>query len=95
MRSGIQWDQTPTRNGQRDARVPDSDRINFAIGTSYKITDSITLDGAANYIHFRDATVDKTTAAYAGTPVQTPIVVNGRITGSSAIVLALGGRISF
>lgn len=95
MRGGIQWDQTPTRNGQRDARVPDADRVNFALGTSYKVSDSITLDGAANYLHLKNATIDKTTAAYAGAPVQTPILVNGRLTGASVVVLAAGARFSF
>ncbi len=95
MRGGVQWDQTPTRDGERDARVPDSDRINFALGTSYKLSDGITIDAAANYIDFKNATIDRTTAAYAGTAAQTPILVNGRVEGASAIVLALGGRISF
>jgi long-chain fatty acid transport protein len=95
MRGGVQWDQTPTRNGERDARVPDSNRINYALGTSYRITDAITLDAAANYVHFKNASIDRVTAAYAGTAAQTPILVNGRVTGASALVLGLGGRISF
>jgi len=95
MRGGVQWDQTPTQNGQRDARVPDSNRVNFALGTSYKISDAITIDAAANYVKFKDATIDRVTAAYAGTAAQTPILVNGRVTNSSAIVLGLGGRLSF
>lgn len=95
MRTGVQWDQTPTRDGFRDARVPDASRINFALGTSYAITESITLDAAANYVDFKNASIDRVTAAYAGTPVQTPILTNGQLHGARAIILALGGRMSF
>lgn len=95
VRGGIQWDQTPTRNGFRDARVPDSSRLNFSAGTSFAVTRTITIDGAASYIHFKNASIDRVTAAYAGTPVQTPILVNGTTHGTHAIILGLGGRMSF
>ncbi|OHT20333.1 putative outer membrane protein precursor [Sphingomonas haloaromaticamans] len=95
IRGGIQHDQTPTRNGERDARVPDSNRWNFALGTSYAVTQAFTLDAAANYIHFKDAKIDRTTAAYAGSPVQTPILVDGEINNARAIVLSIGGRLTF
>ena len=95
LRGGIQHDETPTRNGARDARVPDSNRWNFALGTSYKVTSGFTLEAAANYVDFKDAMIDRTTAAYAGTAVQTPILVNGRLTNAHAVVLALGGRLIF
>jgi len=95
VRGGIQFDKTPTRDGNRDERVPDADRINFALGTSYAVTESITIDAAANYVDFKNASIDRITAAYAGTPAQTPILTNGRLTGAHAIVLAIGGRMSF
>jgi long-chain fatty acid transport protein len=94
LRGGVQWDQTPTRDGERDARVPDSNRVNFALGTSYKISNAITLDAATNYVRFQKASIDRITAAYAGTAVQTPILVDGRVK-ASAIVLSLGARASF
>jgi len=95
VRGGVQWDQTPTRDGFRDARVPDASRINYAVGTSYAISESITIDAAANYVDFKDATIDRVTAAYAGSAAQTPILVNGRLTGAHAIILAVGGRMTF
>lgn len=95
LRAGVQHDQTPTRDGERDARVPDSNRWNFAAGASYKVTPRFTIDAAANYIAFKDATIDRTTAAYAGTAAQTPILVDGTVENASAIVLALGGRFTF
>ncbi len=91
----MQRDETPTQNGRRDARVPDSDSWNFAAGTSFALTKGLTIDGAASYIKFKDASIDLTTAAFAGTPVQTPILVNGRLDNAHAVVLALGARLTF
>lgn len=95
VRAGVQYGQTPTRDGERDARVPDSDRLNFSAGTSYALSDRFTIDAAASYISFEDTTIDRTTAAYAGTAVQTPILVNGSLTDASALVFSLGARMKF
>ncbi|CAN5323147.1 outer membrane protein transport protein [soil metagenome] len=95
VRGGVQHDQTPTRNDERDARVPDSNRWNFAAGTSYALSKAITLDAAANYITLKNAAINRTTAAYAGSAAQTPILVDGRLSGASVVVLSFGGRLSF
>jgi long-chain fatty acid transport protein len=95
VRTGFQRGMTPTRNGERDARVPDSNRWNFSAGTSYALNSKFTIDAAGSYITFKDATIDRTTAAYAGTPVQTPIIVNGELQDASALVLSLGARMAF
>ena len=95
VRAGIQHDETPTQDGQRDARVPDSNRWNYAVGGSVGVTQGIMIDAAFNYIDFKDATIDRTTAAYAGTAVQTPILVNGMLRKAHAVVLSLGGRFAF
>lgn len=95
VRAGVQYGGTPTRDGERDARVPDANRWNFSAGTSYALSPAFTVDAAASYIAFKDATIDRTTAAYAGTPVQTPIVVNGELADASALVFSLGARVKF
>lgn len=95
LRAGAQRTLTPTRDGERDARVPDSNRWNYAVGASYDVTPHFSLDAAANYVDFEDTTIDRTTAAYAGTAVQTPILVNGRLEDARAIVLSLGGSVRF
>lgn len=95
VRAGVQRGITPTRNGERDARVPDSNRWNVSAGTSYALGKGITLDAAASYIDFEEASIDRLTAAYAGTPAQTPILVNGTLTDASALVLSLGARVAF
>lgn len=95
VRAGVQHGTTPTRDGERDARVPDSDRWNFSAGTSYAFNNRITLDAAASYITFKDATIDRVTAAFPGTPAQTPILVDGTLTDASALVFSLGARVTF
>ncbi|MDR6787237.1 long-chain fatty acid transport protein [Sphingomonas sp. BE138] len=95
VRAGAQRTLTPTRDGERDARVPDANRWNYAIGGSFDVTPNFSLDAAANYVDFEDTTIDRTTAAYVGSAVQTPILVNGRLEDARAIILSLGGRFRF
>lgn len=92
LRAGVQRALTPSRNGERDARVPDSNRWNFAAGASYAPSPGITVDAAVNYVNFADATIDRVTAAFAGTPAQTPILTSGELRNAHALVLSLGGR---
>ncbi|RDE07513.1 OmpP1/FadL family transporter [Sphingomonas aracearum] len=95
LRTGVQRTNTPTEDGERDARVPDSNRWNFAAGASFQATPRLGFDLAANYIDFKDESIDRVTAAYAGTVAQTPIVTNGRLENAHALVFSLGGRFSF
>lgn len=95
LRAGVQHDQTPTRTGERDARVPDANRWNYSAGASYAVSPSFTVDAAAAYIDFKDATIDRTTAAYAGTAAQTPILVSGELNKAHALVFSIGGRMTF
>lgn len=95
LRAGIQHDQTPTQDGQRDARVPDSNRMNYTVGGTFSATHMLKIDAAFGYIDFKKATIDRTTAAYAGTAVQTPILVNGVLDKANAKVFSLGARLAF
>lgn len=95
LRAGVQRTLTPTQDGNRDARVPDSNRWNFGAGGSYRLTPRFTIDAAANYVAFKDETIDRITAAYAGTAVQTPVITDGRLEDAHALVFSLGGHVSF
>ncbi|MFZ3483717.1 OmpP1/FadL family transporter [Sphingomonas sp. 3-13AW] len=90
LRAGLQRTLTPTRDGNRDARVPDSNRWNFGAGGSYRVSPAFTLDGAFNYVAFKDETIDRPTIA-AGSP----ILVDGRTEDAKALIFTLGGRVSF
>ncbi|MDI7775648.1 outer membrane protein transport protein [Asticcacaulis sp. EMRT-3] len=95
VRAGVQTDPTPTRDGHRDARVPDSDRIDYAIGTTWQMTPAFAIDAAFTYVGFKKTQLDYTTAAYAGTAAQTPILINGAVNDAKATVFMLGGHYSF
>ncbi|GGO98250.1 OmpP1/FadL family transporter [Stakelama pacifica] len=95
LRAGVQYAETPIRNDYRDARVPDSDRWNFATGASVQVSKAFAVDVAANYIRFKDAPITKPAGAYVGTPAQTLVGMNGELNDASAVVLSLGGRLSF
>jgi long-chain fatty acid transport protein len=95
LRGGIQRDLSPVRNDQRDARVPDANRWTFALGATHALSSAFKIDAGANYITLDSGPVNRITAAYAGTPVQTPILVNGELSKAHVFVLSLGGRLSF
>ncbi len=47
VRGGIGWDQTPTNDVDRDARLPDADRVGVAVGAHYQYSDKLDLNGGA------------------------------------------------
>ena len=75
--------------------MPDSNRWTYAAGGSYKLSNHMTVDAAAQYVDFKDTTIDRVTAAYAGTAAQTVIATNGLLKNAHAVVLSLGGRFTF
>lgn len=95
LRTGVQRALTPTQDGERDARVPDSNRWNFAGGGSFDVSSRLSLDAAVNYVDFESESIDRITAAYAGTAAQTPILTDGRLRDAHALVVSLGGRFRF
>ncbi|WEK42169.1 MAG: porin [Candidatus Sphingomonas colombiensis] len=94
LRAGVQRAITPTQDGERDARVPDSDRWNYGVGASYNVSKRFSIDAGANYVDFANASIDRVTAAYVGTPAQTPILTDGELQKAHAFVLSLGGRLT-
>ena len=95
VRAGIQFDQTPTRDVRRDPRVPDADRVNYAAGASFRLSDHMMLEAAASLTDFENSPITRDELFYAGTPAETAVLSNGRATGQRAIVLSVGGRLNF
>jgi long-chain fatty acid transport protein len=95
LRAGIQVDGTPTRDSLRDPRVPDADRVNYNVGASLQLSDTLALDAAAAYTDFENAPIERDEHFYAGTPAQTDILSSGRAGGQRALVFSMGGRLSF
>lgn len=76
-------------------RACPTDRWNVSVGGSYAVSSVVTLDAAANYVDFKNASVDRPTAAFVGTPVQTGILTPGELQKARALVLSLGGAVHF
>ncbi|HEX8062895.1 MAG TPA: outer membrane protein transport protein [Allosphingosinicella sp.] len=95
LRAGVQIDPTPTRDANRDPRVPDGDRMDYNVGASYRMSKRISLDAAAGLTKVEDSPIGRDERFYAGTPAQTDILTEGRIEKQHVIVVALGGRLTF
>jgi long-chain fatty acid transport protein len=95
LRGGIQFDGTPTRDDRRDPRVPDSDRVNYNAGASFRMSDRLTLDAAAAFTDFKTTPITRDERFYAGTAAQVDVFTEGRARSQRAIVLSMGGRIGF
>lgn len=94
LRTGVQYDPTPTPDDSRTARVPDGDRWLYSAGATAKVTDSLKLDAALTYIDFANSDVNHDTTFYEGTPAATTTRLRGEVEGKG-YVLSLGLRKTF
>lgn len=95
VRAGVARDESPVRGEYRDARVPDSNRWVFAAGATHQLSRKVAIDAGVNYLTLDNAPINRTTAAYAGTAAQTPVLVDGTVSGAHVFILSLGGRFNF
>lgn len=91
VRSGIEYDQTPTRDEFRSTRIPDADRIWLAVGASYEFAGAFSVD--LSYVHMF-ANSEPINRVNAFPLVSTTIETVGT-TKTSSNVLGLGLRGSF
>ena len=94
VRAGVQVDQTPTPDNNRTTRVPDGDRYLVGGGATVKATERLSFDVSGAYIHFDDSRVNSSFTAYAGTPVATPISLQGLVSGYG-VILSAGAHYRF
>lgn len=94
LRGGVQWDPTPTPDLGRTTRVPDNDRVHYAVGASAKLSQNLTLDAAASYAASKDGTITRDDLIYGGTPLATTAKIRAESSGS-AVVLSTGVRWTF
>jgi long-chain fatty acid transport protein len=90
LRSGVQYDPTPTPDVGRTARVPDGDRMMYAAGATWAALPQLKLDAAISYIAFDESRINRTDVTATGSTVS----LRGKVTGS-AVVLSTGARFSF
>ncbi|MEW5965441.1 MAG: outer membrane protein transport protein [Pseudomonadota bacterium] len=63
LRSGVAFDETPTSDAYRTARIPDADRTWVAFGAQYRASSKIRLDFGYAHLFVRDARINKTEPA--------------------------------
>lgn len=78
MRSGVQYDRTPTQTDGRSTRTPDGDRTWFAFGASYVRSDRWTFDLAYAYVNVSSESLD-ITREFNGQPVTMQGTSDGRV----------------
>jgi long-chain fatty acid transport protein len=94
LRTGVQYDPTPTPDEARTARVPDGDRWLYSAGATAQVTDSLKLDAALTYIDFASSDVLHDTTFYEGTPAATTTRLRGEVQGEG-YVMSVGLRKTF
>ena len=65
-RLGLAYDQAAARYANRTPRIPDSDRLWYSTGLSYKYNDKLTFDVAYTYIYAHKAHMNSYTTGNAG-----------------------------
>ena len=94
MRAGVAYDQSPTTLQYRNSFVPDSDRMLYTVGTSFRPSQKLTVDAALGYVAFRGSNLDYTTQDYPGTILATNYTEKGTVVGNAKI-LSLGVRYAY
>jgi long-chain fatty acid transport protein len=94
LRTGVQYDPTPTPEVGRTARVPDGDRWLFGAGATLNATQNLKLDAAFLYIKFKDSRINATPTFFDGTLAASGSHLLGDVQ-AAGYVLSLGMRSSF
>jgi long-chain fatty acid transport protein len=94
FRGGVGYTPTPTREDERTARIPDSDRWLFSGGLSAQITERAAVDFGLTYIAFQDGDAHSDRTLYQGTPAAVQSSLRG-VTEGYGLVWSLGTRMAF
>ncbi len=94
LRGGLMWDETPTSEGFRSSRVPDSDRFWLTGGASFETEAGWKFDAGAAYVMLDDTSVNRTDSFYGGTQAQTGFNLVSNQEGD-AFIASLGASYRF
>jgi long-chain fatty acid transport protein len=94
LRSGVQYDQTPTVAADRSTRVPDGDRWWLSAGASYDWNQNLSFDIAYSHVFVKKIDVAATREYFTGTPFLTSTVTRGSVEPNLNIV-SVGARYKF
>lgn len=85
VRTGVAFDQTPTRDSTRSVRIPDDDRFWWSIGASYDLNESMSFD-----VGYSLLLAQETQVLANGATVFTPVDYDGVVH-----IISVGGSIKF
>lgn len=93
LKAGLAFDETPTKDATRTARIPDEDRTWLSIGAAYTLNKCWKFDVGYAHLFFRDSTINERsplragpgTFAGAGIP-STAATLAGKYDGSANIL---------
>lgn len=88
LRTGFQYDQSPTRNATRNTGLPDGDRYWLAAGVGFAPTAALRFDVAYAHTFFEEVDIDQTQTFFAGTPAQTTARTRAQARNSGDTVAA-------
>lgn len=88
LRSGYQYDPTPTKDNFRTTRTPDGDRNWLSGGLTYKLSDKLTLDAAVTYITVSDEDIALTRQSGL-------VTINGKTEDGQIFIGSLGMTYKF
>jgi len=91
LRSGIEWDQTPTPSDGRSTAIPDSDRTWLALGVSYEVNDRIGLDLSYAHDFNNTASINRTNSV---TSLGTVATTKG-VTSDTSNVVGMAVRVRY
>lgn len=90
LRGGVAFDETPTSDAYRTARIPDADRTWAALGTQYRVSSKIRFDFGYAHLFVKRASINKEEASQIASPpaAPTPVALTGVYKGSVDILSA-------
>jgi long-chain fatty acid transport protein len=86
LRGGVAFDETPTSDAYRTARIPDEDRTWMAFGAQYRLSEKTVLDFGYAHLFIKDARIDKTEGT--NLPPPTLLTLSGTYEASVDILSA-------
>ena len=96
VRGGVARDLSPVPSNNRDPRVPDGSRWDYASGLTYQLNQFMGIDAAAEYAHIASNPIDSNPTLFDGTILTGSSQQNdGVLRNARALVFSLGGHMSF
>jgi long-chain fatty acid transport protein len=91
LRTGMMYDQTPTRDQYRSTIIPDVDRVWASVGATYEVSESMAVDLSYQHMFAKEGPINRTNSF----PALATTVQTRGTTETSADVLALTLRMQF